>query len=67
MNKRDEQRFGMSIFLGFACGGILGLALGAANGNMFNGFWMGGLIGAGVGWFAAAAVIEKEKTNKQGK
>lgn len=59
MNKKDEQKFGLYIFLGFALGGILGLALGTASGNIFNGFWIGGLIGVAIGWFAAAALLQQ--------
>ena len=61
MNKKDEQKFGLYIFLGFAFGGILGLALGIASGNIFNGFWNGGLIGLAIGWFAAAAMLKQNK------
>jgi hypothetical protein len=64
MNKKDEQKFGLYIFLGFAFGGILGMALGAVSGNIFNGFWMGALIGVFLGWFIAAAVFQNISSNK---
>lgn len=68
MNKNDEQKFGLYVFIGIAIGGIIGCALGAANGNIFYGFWAGALIGGFLGWFTAAAVLkkasEKKKTNK---
>ncbi len=61
MNRKNEQKFGLYIFLGFAFGGILGLAPGIASGNIFNGFWIGGLIGVAIGWYAAAAVLQQNK------
>lgn len=61
MNKLDEQKFGLYLFLGFAFGGILGLALGTASGNIFVGFWTGALIGVAIGWFAAAAMLQQKK------
>lgn len=57
MNKKDEQKFGLYIFLGFAVGGILGLVLGIVNGNVFNGFWSGALAGVAFGWLIAAIVL----------
>jgi hypothetical protein len=67
MNKKDEQKFGLYVFVGFAFGGMLGLAVGAASGNIFNGLWVGGLIGVAVGWFAAAVMMERQKDKKQDK
>jgi len=64
MNKKDEQKIGLHIFLGFAFGGILGMALGAVSGNIFNGFWIGALIGVALGWFIAAATLEKGNKEK---
>jgi hypothetical protein len=64
MNKKDKQKFGLYIFLGFAFGGILGIALGTVNGNIFNGFWIGASIGVSLGWFIAAAIFEKNKKEK---
>lgn len=64
MNKQDEQKFGLYLFLGFAFGGTLGLALGVANGNIFNGLWIGALIGIAIGWFAAAAIFEQNNKGK---
>ena len=59
MNKQDEQKFGLYLFLGFAFGGILGLVVGTTSGNIFIGFWTGALIGVAVGWFAAAVTLQK--------
>ena len=67
MNKKDERKFGLYIFLGLAFGGILGITLGAVNGNIFNGFWIGALIGVILAWFLAAAVLEKQNEKKKGK
>jgi hypothetical protein len=61
MDKKNEQKFGLYIFLGFAFGGILGLALSVVNGNVFNGFWTGGLVGLAIGWFAATAMLQQNK------
>jgi len=61
MNKQDEQKFGLYIFLGFAFGGILGLVLGITSGNIFMGFWTGALIGVAIGWFAAAVMLQQNK------
>jgi hypothetical protein len=61
MEKKAEQKFGLYIFLGFAFGGILGLALGSMSGNVFNGFWIGGLVGMAIGWFVAAAMLQQNK------
>lgn len=61
MNKKEEQKFGLYLFLGFAFGGILGLVLGIASGNIFVGFWTGALIGVAIGWFAAAAMLQQKK------
>lgn len=64
MNKKDEQKFGLYVFAGVAIGGIIGALLGAANGNVFNGFWIGALAGVAIGWFIAAAVLENTKKEK---
>jgi uncharacterized membrane protein len=61
MSKRDEQKFGLYIFLGFAFGGMLGLVLGAVSGNTFNGLWIGALGGVAIGWFAAVAMLQQNK------
>ena len=61
MNKQDEQKFGLYLFLGFGFGGILGLLVGTTSGNIFMGFWTGALIGVAVGWFAAAMILQQNK------
>jgi hypothetical protein len=50
----DSRKFGLSIFVGLAFGGLLGMAIGALRGNPANGFWFGALLGVFVGWFVAA-------------
>ncbi len=67
MNKVDEQRFGLYVFLGFAIGAILGTVVGIANGNIFTGVWGGGLAGVFLGWFIAAAVLNNSKRKKERK
>jgi hypothetical protein len=62
LNKKEhemsERKFGLYIFLGLAIGAVLGIGLGAANGNVFNGFWIGALAGVFIGWFIAAAAAK---------
>ena len=39
----------------------------AAKGNLLLGLGFGALAGAAIGWFGAAAVMEKEKAKKEDK
>jgi uncharacterized membrane protein len=64
-NKMDK-RFGYYIFGGLLIGVVFG-SLWAANGNMLLGVSIGALVGTAIGWFAAAAVLEREKKEKGGK
>lgn len=61
MNKKNEQKFGLYIFVGVGFGGMLGLLLGAVSGNIFTGFWIGAAAGVAIGWFAAAAMLQQNK------
>lgn len=60
-----EQKMGRKIgiytFLGLLIGAAFGMGLGAANGNPILGVGIGAIAGIFLGWFIAAAVIEKEK------
>jgi hypothetical protein len=67
MDKKEEQKLGLYVFLGFAFGGILGLVLGTLIDNIFNGFWVGALIGVAAGWFASAVAMQRSKEKKEGK
>jgi ABC-type uncharacterized transport system permease subunit len=58
----DNKIFGYYIFGGMLIGALLGLGW-SANSNPFVGLGIGALTGAAIGWFAAAAVLEK-KGNK---
>lgn len=55
-----QKRFGYYIFGGLLVGSLFGLLWGA-RGSLVSGLIVGALIGTAIGWFAAAAVMEKEK------
>ncbi|MGE5072588.1 MAG: hypothetical protein ACM3MF_04100 [Anaerolineae bacterium] len=59
-----DRRFGYFIFAGAAIGALFGLGIGAANGNTLFGLGEGALVGVFLGWFVAAAVMEREKQKK---
>ena len=61
-----DRKFGYYVFLGLLIGAVFG-SLWSANGNAILGIALGGLAGAAIGWFIAAALIENEKKNKEGK
>lgn len=61
-----DRKFGYYVFLGLLIGAVFG-SLWSANGNSILGITLGGLAGAAIGWFIAAALIENEKKNKEGK
>lgn len=58
----DNKIFGYYIFGGMLIGALLGLGW-STNSNPLMGLGIGALTGAAIGWFAAAAVLEK-KGNK---
>jgi ABC-type uncharacterized transport system permease subunit len=58
-----EKTFGYYIFGGMLIGAMFGL-IWAAGGNPLVGFGIGALVGAAIGWFAAAAVLEQRKKEK---
>lgn len=57
MDKKMEQKFGIYVFLGLLIGAVLGTSLGTGG----IGIGGGALAGVFVGWFIAAAVIERER------
>lgn len=61
-----DKKFGYYIFSGMLLGAVLGM-MWAAKGNLLLGLGVGAFVGAAIGWFGAAAVMEKEKTKKEDK
>ncbi len=61
-----DKRFGYFVFGGMLIGAFFGL-MWAAGGNTILGIGIGALAGVAIGWFGAAAVMEKEKQNRQDK
>ena len=63
-----DRKYAYYIFVGLAIGAICGVFW-AANSNISLGILYGGLAGAGIGWFIAAARSlsqkEKDKPSKQ--
>lgn len=55
-----EKTFGYFVFGGALIGAFLGWAWSASN-NPIMGLIIGALVGVAIGWFAAAAVMEKNK------
>lgn len=66
MNPEMKKIFGVYVFLGWLIGAGFGIFVGFGSGNLSAGFWSGTLVGVAIGWFAAAAVIKKEKEMEQG-
>lgn len=58
----DNRIFGYYIFGGALIGALLGLTWAG-----IVGLGSGALAGAFIGWFAAAAVMERQKEKKEGK
>jgi hypothetical protein len=59
-----DRKFAYYIYLGLVIGAVLGL-LWAARGNTVLGLLYGGLAGAGIGWFIAAARSQSQKGNDE--
>ncbi len=57
-----DKRFAYLILVGLAIGALMGMGVGAANGNALTGIGGGALIGVFVGWFAAVAATERQKS-----
>ncbi len=58
----DTRIFGYGVFGGALVGALFGFMAAGVPGLGF-----GALIGAGIGWFAAAAVMEQRKQGKEKK
>ena len=54
-----DKKFGYYIFGGLLIGALFGLGW-SANSNPLVGMGIGALVGMAIGWFAAAAVLEKK-------
>ena len=55
-----DKKFGYFAFGGLLLGAVLGL-MWSAGSNPLVGMGIGALIGMAVGWFAAAAMLQKNK------
>ncbi len=62
----NNKVFGYYALGGMLIGALLGSAW-AGNGNTLAGLGIGALIGAFMGWFMAAAVLEIQKKQKENK
>jgi len=58
-----DKKFGYYVFGGLLIGAVFG-SLWAANGNTLLGMALGALAGVAIGWFMAAAVLEKNNGKK---
>ena len=58
-----DKKFGYYIFGDLLLGAFLGWMWSASN-NPLAGLGIGALIGMAIGWFAAAAALEKSKKDK---
>lgn len=50
---------GYYIFLGLLLGAVIGLGIGALNGNAIPGMQLGSMTGLFIGWFIAVNPLEK--------
>ena len=58
-----DKRFGYYVFGGLLIGAFLGWGW-SVNGNSLMGIGVGALVGVALGWFIAAAVLEKSNKGK---
>lgn len=58
-----DKKFGYYVFGGLLIGAVFG-SLWAANGNILLEMALGALAGVALGWFIAAAVLEKSNKEK---
>lgn len=63
MDEKMKRKFGIFIFVGMLIGAFFGIFFGAGSASSILGIGGGALVGAALGWFIAAAVMEKEKKN----
>jgi ABC-type uncharacterized transport system permease subunit len=61
MDEKMKRKFGIYVFVGLLIGAIFGTFLGAGSENPFLGISIGALVGVALGWFAAAAALEKNR------
>jgi len=54
-----DRKHGILIFAGLAVGAMFGLMFAGSSGNPVMGLSIGAFAGAAVGWFAAAAMMER--------
>lgn len=64
MDENMKRKFGIYVFAGLLIGAFFGMFLGAGSANPIPGVGVGALAGVFIGWFIAAAVMEKEKEKK---
>jgi membrane protease YdiL (CAAX protease family) len=64
MDEKMKRKFGIYVFLGLLIGALFGIFLGAGSENPFLGIGGGAFAGAAIGWFIAAAVMEKGNKKK---
>ncbi len=65
MDENAKRRFGIYIFLGMLIGALFGIFLASGRENPILGIGSGAFAGAAIGWFIAAAVLEKENQNRK--
>lgn len=56
-----DKKFGYYILLGLLIGAAFGFGFGTTNGNPLLGVGSGALMGTFLGWFIAAAFVEKNE------
>ena len=61
-----DKKFGYYVFGGLLIGAAFG-SLWSANGNTLLGAGIGALVGVALGWFIAAAMLEKQNEKKKDK
>ena len=61
-----DKKFGYYVFGGALIGAVFGL-LWTVNGNTLLGIALGALAGVAIGWFIAAAALEKSNGKKANK
>ncbi len=61
-----ERRMAYFILLGATLGALLGVGFGVANGNMTLGIVVVAMAGLFIGWFAAAADLQKRGGGPRG-
>ena len=65
MDEKMKRKFGIYVFLGMLIGAAFGLFFGAGGVNPLFGVGGGALVGVAIGWFIAAAMMEREKEKNE--